>query len=76
MAEFALDNLTYDIITILHEKSKGLEAYEKYLRDAGQDQELSRLLTQIRDQDRQHCQQLQQHLSRVISSASGGRKAA
>ena len=31
---FPLDNLTYDIITILHEKSKGLEAFDKYARDA------------------------------------------
>jgi hypothetical protein len=72
--DFVLDNLTYDLITILHEKSKALEAYDKYLRDAGSDQDLTRLLTQIRDQDRQHVQQLQQHLGRVIGS--GVRKAA
>lgn len=75
MADFVLDNLTFDLITILHEKSKALEAYDKYLRDASSDQELSRLLSRIRDEDRNHVQQLQQHLGRVISS-SGARKAA
>jgi hypothetical protein len=71
---FVLDNLTFDLITVLHEKSKALEAYDKYLRDASGDQELSKLLSRIRDEDRNHVQQLQQHLGRVISSSE--RKAA
>jgi hypothetical protein len=75
MADFVLDNLTYDLITLLHEKSKALEAYDKYIRDAGTDQELSRLLSRIRDEDRNHVQQLQQHLGRVIQNL-GVRKAA
>jgi hypothetical protein len=32
-----LDNNLYNVITIMHEKSKGLEAYDKYLRDAQSD---------------------------------------
>ena len=27
---YGLDNLTYDLITVLHEKSKGLEAFDQY----------------------------------------------
>ena len=28
------DDLTYDLVTIIYEKSKGLEVYEKYMQDA------------------------------------------
>src|SRR3954469_11992924 len=31
---FPMDNLTYDVVTILHEKSKGLEAFDRYTQDA------------------------------------------
>lgn len=68
---FPLDNLTYDLITILYEKSKGLEAYDKYQRDAQGNQEISNLLQQIRRQDEQHVQQLQQHLGQLLGSQGG-----
>ena len=29
-----LDDLTYDVITVLQSKAKALEAYDKYLSDA------------------------------------------
>lgn len=79
---FPLDNLTYDLITILYEKSKALEAYDKYLQDAQNNQEVRNLLQQIRQQDQQHIQQLQQHLSQLlgnqgsVSGAAGGGTAA
>lgn len=72
---FPLDNLTFDLITILHEKSKGLEAYDKYLRDAQNDQQLREVLERIRQDDQRHINELQQHLQRCISNV-GGRKAA
>lgn len=68
---FPLDNLTYDLITILYEKSKGLEAYDKYQRDAQGNQEIGNLLQQIRRQDEQHIQQLQQHLGQLLGSQGG-----
>ncbi len=68
---FPLDNLTYDLITIIYEKSKALEAYDKYQRDAQSNQEISNLLQQIRQQDEQHIQQLQQHLSQLMGSQGG-----
>jgi hypothetical protein len=63
---FPLDNLTYDLITILYEKSKGLEAYDKYQRDAQGNQQASQLLQQIRQQDEQHVRQLQQLLAQQL----------
>lgn len=68
---FPLDNLTYNIVTMLYEKSKGLEAYDKYLRDAQGDSEIKNLLEQIRRDDEQHIQQLKQHLARLLGKQSG-----
>lgn len=72
---FPLDNLTFDLITILHEKSKGLEAYDKYIRDAQNDQQLREVLERIRQDDHRHINELQQHLQRRLGDVSG-RKAA
>jgi DNA-binding GntR family transcriptional regulator len=65
--QFVLDNLTYDLITIIHEKSKALEAYDKYDRDAQEHQEIRQLLQQIRQQDEQAIQQLMPHLGQLTS---------
>lgn len=69
---FPLDNLTYDLVTILYEKSKGLEAMDKYMRDAQGNQQISQLIQQIRQQDEQIVQQLQQHLGQLLSNSQGG----
>lgn len=69
----ALDNLTYDIITVLHEKSKGLEAYDKYLQDAQGNNEVRQIFEEIRRSDEQHIQRLHQCLQNNMGS---GRKAA
>ena len=68
---FPLDNLCYDLIAVIYEKSKALEAYDKYLRDAQNDNEIRQLLEQIRQQDMQQVQQLQQHLGRMLGQQSG-----
>ena len=68
---FPLDNLCYDLITVIHQKSKALEAYDKYMRDAQNDNELRQLLEQIRQQDMQQVQQLTQHLGRLLGQQSG-----
>ena len=68
---FPLDNLTYDIITILHEKSKGLEAFDKYARDAQGNQQVAQLLQQIRQQDEQWVQQLQHQLGQLLNAQGG-----
>ena len=65
---FPLDNLTYDLVTILYEKTKGLEAMDKYMRDAQGHQEIGQLIQRIRQQDEQIVQQLQQHLSQLLSN--------
>src|SRR4051812_2593276 len=59
---FELDNLTYNIITVLHEKSKGLEAYDKYLQDAREEEEVVEIFEEMRADDQRHIQRLEQAL--------------
>jgi uncharacterized membrane protein len=64
--DFPLDNNTYNVITVIHEKSKGLEAFDQYLQDA--DEELREILQEIRDQDTRVIEQLQDHLRRLMGA--------
>jgi hypothetical protein len=64
---FPLDNLTYDLLTILHEKSKGLEAYEKYLEDAEANEEVVQVLEELKEQDIQAVNRLRECLTQVFS---------
>jgi hypothetical protein len=70
--QFPIDNVTYDLITLIHQKSKGLEAFDKYLQDAQGNNEFSQLLQQIRQQDSQSVQQLFQLLQRTQSGVQSG----
>lgn len=63
---FPLDDLSYDLVTLLHEKSKGLEAYDKYLRDAADDSEAQQLLEQLRQQDTDAVEQLKECVVRAL----------
>lgn len=64
---YPLDNLTFNLIAIIYEKSKALEAYEKYLVDARGDQAVSDLLDRMRRQDEDFIVEIQQHLGRLIT---------
>jgi hypothetical protein len=70
--QFPIDNVTYDLIALIHQKSKGLEAFDKYLQDAQGNNEFSQLLQQIRQQDSQSVQQLFQLLQRTQSGVQSG----
>ena len=67
-SSYQIDNVTYDLVTMLHEKSKGLEAYDKYMQDAQGNQQVSQLLQQLRQQDQQAVQQLTQALKQQLGS--------
>jgi hypothetical protein len=55
---FPIDNLTYDLISVIHEKSQGLEAFDRYLKDAAEDDDCRELLEEIREQDEDAIKQL------------------
>ncbi|HWQ32095.1 MAG TPA: hypothetical protein VNQ79_04365 [Blastocatellia bacterium] len=68
---FPLDNLTYDLITMIYEKSKALEACDKYLQDAQGNERIRQSFEKIRKQDEECITELQQHLSYLIGQQSG-----
>jgi hypothetical protein len=55
---FPLDNLSYDLVTLLYEKSKALEAFDKYMQDAQNDKQALQLFEQMRQADEQFIGQL------------------
>ena len=71
---YPIDDLTYDVITVLHEKSKGLEAFDRYLQDARGD-DVEDLLHEIREQDERAVEDLQEHLHRLLMEGRGRRAA-
>jgi hypothetical protein len=63
-----LDDLTYDLVTIIYEKSKGLEAYDKYAQDAQGNEGVSSLLEELRNQDTQAVSRLKTELQRLLEN--------
>ena len=72
---FPLDNLSYDIITLLYQKSKGLEAFDKYMKDAQGDPECAQLFQRLRQQDEEAVRELKQHLNKVLGRGDVSRAA-
>lgn len=68
-AHYPLDNITYDLIASIYEKSKGIEATKKYLQDAQGNQQIQQMFQQIQQQDQQCIQQLQQALQQQLSQS-------
>lgn len=60
--KYPVDNTIYNLYTLISQKLQGVEAYDTYIRDAKGDQGLGDLLRQLRQQDAQSVQQLQQYL--------------
>lgn len=60
-----ISNLLFDFVAVLHKKAEGLEACEKYLRDAQQQrsQACVDMLNRIIQQDRQMVMEIQHHLA-------------
>jgi hypothetical protein len=61
-----IDDLTYDVLTLLQNKAKALEAYDKYLEDAAEDDEIHDLLVRLRRQDEEHVRLLRDALVRCL----------
>lgn len=69
-SQMPLDNLSYDLVTIIYEKSKALEAFDKYIKDAQNDNNIRSLLEELRQQDMQAVQKLKGELVRVMQQNS------
>lgn len=68
-----IDDLTYDVITVLQNKAKALEAYDKYIGDADDEdeEELKELFVEMRRQDEDHIQVLKEALARRLDEDLG-----
>jgi hypothetical protein len=71
-----IDNVLYNVVTVLHEKSKGLEAYEKYDRDLQGNNQIKQIFDEIRRNDEQAVQRLQDCLRQLVSQGGQQEKAA
>lgn len=65
-----LDDLSYDLVTLVYEKSKGLEAYEKYMKDAKDDEQVASLLEELKAQDAEAVERIKTELIRVMGAGS------
>lgn len=64
---FPLSNTSYDLIALIHKKSKALETYEKYLNDIKDDSELLKTVENMRKDDHRHVEELKTHLTRLLN---------
>lgn len=64
----AVSDLEYDLVTVLHEKSKALKAYDTYINDArgSNSQPCVELFKKLQQEDMQHAQEIRRHLQEVI----------
>jgi hypothetical protein len=72
---YGIDNLTYDIIAVLHEKAEGMEAFEQYLQDAQGDNEARQCFEELQRQNRENIQRLQKLLQSRLGQNQGQRAA-
>ncbi|GAC1530520.1 MAG: hypothetical protein NVS3B10_26560 [Polyangiales bacterium] len=63
-----IDDLTFDVLSVLHQKAKALAAYDTYLADADaeDDDEVRDLFVEMRKQDEEHVQVLKDVLARRL----------
>jgi hypothetical protein len=68
-----VDDLTYDLITVLQQKARALAAYDKYLSDADaeEDDELRDLFASMRQKDEEDVQVLKEALARRLDEDLG-----
>jgi len=66
-SEKPLCDCTYDVLTIVHAKSKALEAYDEYIPDMKNEPQLLELIKRIQQDDRRHIEELKSHLARLLA---------
>ena len=61
---FPLSDMQFDVVTLVYEKSKALQAYDKYLLDCQPCEELRSLVECIRNDDKKHVEKLKEFLGK------------
>lgn len=64
----AINNLEYDLLSVLHNKSEAIKAYDTYIQDAQemQSEPCVQLFEQLRDSEMQQAQEVRRHLQEVM----------
>lgn len=66
--QYPLSDATYDIISVLYQKSQSIEHYRRFLDDVRNDTRLTQLLVQIKHDDERHIELLKTHLGRLLTT--------
>jgi len=68
-----VSNLEYDWLTVLHSKAEGLNAYEKYIRDAEQANatECVAMFRKLHEKDAEMVKEIRDHMKKMMSTSSG-----
>ncbi len=71
---YPISNVEYDLLSVLHTKLQGLEAYKKYIEDARKEnnKECEQMFNEMMQQDRQHAERLHQTLASFVSRGGQG----
>lgn len=65
--QYPLDDASFDLISVIYQKSKALEAYKTYEKDAQTNSELKNLLNEMAEQDRRQVERLKECLSKMLA---------
>jgi len=63
-----MNNVSYDLLTVLQSKLEGLAAYDKYIQDCQSDPQMRQVFEQIKQQDQQQVQYLRSEIERLVKS--------
>jgi hypothetical protein len=62
LAYYPITDMQFDVINVIAEKCKALQAYDQYIRDAKPNGELLKVLEGIKADDRRHVEELRKYL--------------
>lgn len=63
----SVPNETFNLISIIYHALEGAQTYDKYIQDAGQDEQLVSFLQKVKQQDDDRAREALQLLDRYIS---------
>lgn len=68
-----INDLLYDWLTVLQSKAEGLNAYEKYIGDAENEdaQECVAMFQKLQEHDAQQVREIRDHLTKMMSKQQG-----
>ena len=68
-----INDLMYDWLTVLQSKAQGLNAYEKYIQDAEEENatECVEMFRRLHEQDARQVEEIRDHVMKMMSKRHG-----